>query len=86
MDVTFKPFGYSILFLEMWTFVLDHPLYIPFVLVNAWVIYKAIQDLAYKDAANDDSNDTGGDGPSDPSLDLPPGITLPSDKEPALVD
>jgi hypothetical protein len=71
----------------MLSFILEHPLYLPFILVNIWIIYKAIQEFAYKPETDDSSdNDGGGSGPADPELDLPPGVTLPKEREEVLTD
>ena len=60
-------------------FITSHPLYIPFILLNAFIIYKVIKEVLSDEKGNDDDEyDDGGifldDGPN---LDLPPGVTLP---------
>lgn len=68
-------------------YITAHPMYIPFLIGNALIIYEVIK-IVRKDG--DDNNDDGDGGillDDDPTLDLPPGVTLPvSPKEPVLAD
>jgi hypothetical protein len=63
----------------MFDFILSHPLYIPFIALNIFIIYKVIQDV--KRDENDDRDDEDDSGGwqigDDPDLDLPPGVSLP---------
>ncbi|MEM9857902.1 MAG: hypothetical protein AAF843_11115 [Bacteroidota bacterium] len=65
----------------MWTFLLENPFYIPFIALNIWVIYKVIKIFVYRNDDNTDDDDDNDDGilPDDPELDLPPGVSLPTE-------
>jgi len=60
----------------MQDFFTSHPLYIPFLVLNAYVIYKVIKDLLPNDQQNDDDDNGGIHVHDEPILDLPPGVTL----------
>jgi hypothetical protein len=72
----------------MLEYVISHPLYIPFIIFNAFIIYKIIKTVLGNDKGkNDDDEDGGIFGNDHPILDLPPGVTLPlAPKEPVLND
>ncbi len=62
------------------SFILEHPLYIPFIIFNIWLIYKVFHEIVFRDKDDDDSDDNdGGIIPDNPDLDLPPGVSLPTD-------
>jgi hypothetical protein len=64
--------------------ILAHPLYIPFILLNIFIIYKVIRLVLENDEEkNDDDRDGGIARDEDPVLDLPPGVSLPRE-EPSL--
>ena len=65
-----------------------YPLYIPFLIVNIYIIYKVIKDVLNGKKGKNDDDDNGGLLANDqPILDLPPGVTLPlAPKEPVLND
>lgn len=64
----------------MLDYILAHPLYIPFVLLNIFIIYKVIKIYVLGDEDNqDDDNDGGVPGNDDPILDLPPGVAPPKE-------
>jgi hypothetical protein len=70
-------------------YIQSHPLYIPFLVFNALVIYEIYKTMAGKNKGKDDDDDNNDGGilvgNDDPILDLPPGVTLPvSPKEPVL--
>jgi len=68
----------------MLEFIRSYPLYIPFIILNIYVIYKVIQMVMGNDSGNrDDDQDGGISGNDDPDLDLPPGVSLPQ-KESSL--
>ncbi|MDP2042812.1 MAG: hypothetical protein Q8S14_17935 [Algoriphagus sp.] len=66
----------------MLDYILSHPLYIPFIIFNIYLIYKVIRYVL----DNNEGDENGGGSKNDnPVLDLPPGVTLPvSDKETIL--
>ncbi|UJP66170.1 hypothetical protein [Mongoliitalea daihaiensis] len=66
-------------------YILSHPLYIPFVLLNIFIIYQVIKLYVCEDKRNDDDDEGGSSFNDDPILDLPPGVGLPT-KEPSLKD
>lgn len=73
---------------EIFSFLSDHPLYIPFLFANIYIIFKVAEKVRNlgDDENNEDPNDDDNDGgipPEDPILDLPPRVTLP--REPELV-
>jgi hypothetical protein len=71
----------------MINFITSHPLYIPFIVLNAVIIYKIIKYVLsdVKEKNDDDDEDGGIYGSDKPILDLPPGVTLPiSSKETVL--
>lgn len=70
----------------MLDFIKSYPLYIPFIIINIFIIYKVIKDVLNDDDENDGDDDEGGVSENDkPVLDLPPGVTLPtSPKVPVL--
>ena len=72
----------------MLDYILSHPLYIPFIILNIYIIYKVIRYVLDYDPDKNDDDENGGNLKNDnPELDLPPGVTLPvSDKEPILKD
>ncbi len=64
----------------MLDFIISHLLYIPFIVLNVFIIYKIIKDVLKDDKGknDDDDDDDGGIFGSDkPVLDLPPGVSLP---------
>jgi hypothetical protein len=71
-------------------YIQAHPLYIPFLVFNALVIYEIYKTMIGNDKGKNDDDDNDNDGgilvgDDDPVLDLPPGVTLPvSPKEPVL--
>lgn len=72
---------------HMLDFIKSYPLYIPFIIVNIFIIYKVVKDVLNDDKGeNDEDDDEGGVSEIDkPVLDLPPGVTLPtSPKVPVL--
>jgi hypothetical protein len=73
----------------MLNFLTSHPFYIPFILLNAFIVYKVIKEVLGDNGGDDDDDDDDEGVFSDdgPTLDLPPGVTLPvSPKEPVLND
>jgi hypothetical protein len=70
----------------MLDFLTTYPLYIPFLIVNIYIIYKVIKDVLNSEKGNNDDDDNGGLLANDqPILDLPPGVSLPvSPKETVL--
>jgi len=55
-----------------------YPLYIPFLIVNIYIIYKVIKDVLNGEKGKNDDDDNGGLLANDqPILDLPPGVSLP---------
>lgn len=70
----------------MLDFIISYPLYIPFIILNIYIIYKVIKLVLSNDQQknDDDNEDKGGISDDDnPVLDLPPGVILPSE-EPSL--
>ncbi len=69
-------------------YITSHPLYIPFIILNGFIIYKIIKTVLGDDKGkNDDDNDGGIFTNDHPILDLPPGVSLPiSSEEPVLND
>jgi hypothetical protein len=67
-------------------FLTTYPLYIPFIILNVYIIYKVIKDVLNGEKGNNDDDDNGGVLANDqPILDLPPGVSLPvSPKEAVL--
>ncbi|MEM9053144.1 MAG: hypothetical protein AAGC47_13910 [Bacteroidota bacterium] len=65
---------------EVLDYLAEHPLYIPFLLFNLFVIYKVVL-LVFYDDDDDDKDDDEGFHVEDPDLDLPPGISLPVDSD-----
>ncbi|MEO0553200.1 MAG: hypothetical protein AAF149_08380 [Bacteroidota bacterium] len=67
----------------MLEYLSDHLLYIPFVALNVWIIYKVIKIFVYQrdDDKDDDEDDDGGITIGDPDLDLPPGVSLPTEPQ-----
>lgn len=64
----------------MLDYILDHPLYIPFLILNIFIIYKVIKIYVLEDRDNDeDDNDGGITDNKDPVLDLPPGVAPPAE-------
>ena len=63
----------------------EHPMYIPFVLLNVYLIYRVfVMAFNQEDDDDEDDRDDMGDGgvkPDGPKLDLPPGVGLPVDGE-----
>lgn len=72
----------------MIAFIISHPLYVPFLILNAVIVYKIIRDVLSDLKEKNDDGDNGGIFISnEPVLDLPPGVTLPiSTNEPVLND
>ncbi len=67
----------------MLDFIKSYPLYIPFIIVNIFIIYKVVKDVLNDDKGeNDEDDDEGGLSEIDqPVLDLPPGVTVPTSPE-----
>lgn len=68
-------------------YLLDHPFYIPFLMVNlglvVWIVVKVFREN-YDDDNDEQDDDDDPWLPDGPDLDLPPGVSLPL--EPELVD
>ncbi len=65
----------------MLDYIISHPLYIPFLIFNIYIIYKVIKYVMDQDK-NDHDENGGNLEDDDPKLELPPGVTIPvSDKE-----
>lgn len=64
----------------MFEYLISHPLYIPFIILNIFIICKVIKMVMGSDRdKNDDDDSDGGISDNDnPVLDLPPGVGLPS--------
>lgn len=63
----------------MLDYIIAHPLYIPFIILNIYIIYKVIKMVINNDQESDDDDQDGGISDDDnPVLDLPPGVGLPS--------
>jgi hypothetical protein len=64
----------------MLDFIKSYPFYIPFIIINVFIIYKVVKDVLNNDKGqNDEDDDEGGVSEIDnPVLDLPPGVTLPT--------
>jgi hypothetical protein len=61
----------------MLDFIVEYPLYIPFIIFNVFIIYKVIKIvLDEKNGEIDDDQDGGIPTDNFPKLDLPPGVTL----------
>jgi len=70
----------SLFLSTMLDYILAHPLYLPFILLNIFIVYKVIKIFVIDDKGNDNKdNDNDGDVPddNDPVLDLPPGVAPP---------
>lgn len=70
-------------------YLISHPLYIPFIILNIYIIYKVIKYvLNYDPGKNDDDDDeNGGNLKNDnPVLDLPPGVRLPVSKKESIIN
>ncbi len=69
----------------MLEFLKAHPFYIPFIILNIYIIYKVIKMVVggEEDKNDDDDRDGGISDDDNPVLDLPPGVGLP-DKESIL--
>ncbi|MCH2214603.1 MAG: hypothetical protein MK086_05480 [Flavobacteriales bacterium] len=65
---------------EVLNYLIDHPLYIPFLLFNLFVIYKIVS-LVFNGDDDDDKDDDEGLYSQEPDLDLPPGVSLPVDSD-----
>lgn len=61
----------------MLDYILAHPLYIPFIMLNIFIIYKVFKIHVCKDQDNNDDEDGGIPENDDPVLDLPPGVSPP---------
>ncbi|TVP44484.1 MAG: hypothetical protein EA341_16690 [Mongoliibacter sp.] len=61
----------------MLDYILAHPLYIPFLILNIFIIYKVIKIYVCEDQGNNDDDDGGIPDNDDPVLDLPPGVGSP---------
>lgn len=72
----------------MLDFFKSYPLYIPFIILNVFIIYKVIKLVLNDEKEKNDDDEDGGILANDyPKLDLPPGVTLPvSPKEPVFSD
>jgi hypothetical protein len=66
----------------MVAFLYSHPEYILFVIVNIFIVYRVVKVVFDDNKDDDHSDDDGGiEQPTDPDLDLPPGVSPPRDKE-----
>jgi hypothetical protein len=67
-------------------YITNHPYYIPFILLNVYIIYRVILKVINDDLGDDGEDDDDDDPhlPEGPELDLPPGVSLPV--EPELVE
>lgn len=64
-------------------FLANHPLYIPFLILNIFIIYRVFS-LIFMDNDDDQDQDDDSDDPNppkEPDLDLPPGVSLPIEPE-----
>ncbi len=61
-------------------YLISHPLYVVFIILNTWLVIKVIHDALSGDEDEDDDDDDGID-PKDPDLDLPPGVGLPENEK-----
>lgn len=62
----------------MLDFIFKYPLYIPFLALNIFLIYKVIMDVKRdENDENNDEDDGGVDWSEGPDLELPPGVTRP---------
>jgi hypothetical protein len=61
----------------MLDYILAHPLYIPFIILNIFIIYKVIKIYVCNNKDNNDDEDGGIPENDDPVLDLPPGVSTP---------
>lgn len=65
----------------MFDYIIAHPLYIPLIILNIYIIYEVIKTVTGKDQGNNDDDQDGGiTNTKDPVLDLPPGVGLPSEE------
>ena len=64
-------------------FIYQHPDYLFFLFLCLFFLYKVVLSINNNNQDEDDSDDDGGSGelPEDPILDLPPGVSMPVDKE-----
>lgn len=69
----------------MLDFLISYPLYIPFIILNIYIIYKVIKMVLTNDQGKNDDDNGGDSFDENPILDLPPGVQLPS-KEPSLIE
>lgn len=64
----------------MLDYILDHLLYIPFLILNIFIIYKVIKIYVLEDRDNDEDDSDGWiTDNKDPVLDLPPGVAPPTE-------
>lgn len=63
----------------MLDYILSHPLYIPFLILNIFIIYKVIKIYVIEGRDDNDDEDGGIPETDDPVLDLPPGVAPPSE-------
>lgn len=63
----------------MLDYILSHPLYIPFLILNIFIIYKVIKIYVIEGRDDNDDEDGGIPENDDPVLDLPPGVAPPSE-------
>ncbi|MEL6557064.1 MAG: hypothetical protein AAFQ94_02705 [Bacteroidota bacterium] len=75
--------------MDLINFIEKHPLYLCFIVINAWLIIHVIKELVYKkdddEKDSDDDSDDGITDDDDPVIDLPPGITLPDEPEEVIL-
>jgi hypothetical protein len=69
---------------DAWNFLVAHPLYIPFLILNIYIIYRVFYLVLTdhhdpKDHGDDSDDDP--EPPTEPDLDLPPGVTLSTHPE-----
>ena len=64
-------------------FIYEHPDYLFLLFLSLFFIYKVLLHIVkYEDDSEDgDDDDDGGIPVEDPILDLPPGVSLPKDKD-----
>ncbi len=67
----------------MQSFISAHPEYFIVVLLSIFLVIRFIILVARQRPDDDDSDDGGGWDTFEPELDLPPGVGLPMDDQPA---
>jgi len=69
----------------MMDFVLRHPEYLFLLFAFFFIVVKVIVNAIYEQPEKDNPGDDGGVPVDDPTLDLPPGVTLPKQDKEILV-